>query len=363
MLGRNLDKLVQDKLKEKSGELRKVAQEDAKKELSLELGDLKQQLNEKDKKLQEAQKDQLEIIKQRRELEEKERTLELQIARKVEGEKTIIKEEAEKRVQEEYRLKDAEKEKKLQDAIRVNEELKRKLEQGSQQSQGEVQELDIEALLRTSFIHDQIVPVPKGVRGADAVQKVYNQYGSNSGSILWESKRTKSWSDGWIDKAKEDQREIQAELVVIVSDILPKEITNFGLVNGVWITRNSCVLGIATALRSQLLQLQVVKASAIGKNEKMEQLYSYLIGPAFTQKVQALLETFMGMQKELETEKRVFTKRWAKRQKQIETVLTNTSGLYGDMQGVIGNTLPPINLLELPEVIEEEEEDKPEENL
>lgn len=313
--------------------------------VALELEDLRRRAAEKDGKLQAAEQAELGLRKQKRELEERERRLELDIVRKLDDERRKIETQAVKQLEEQYRLKDAEKDKKLQDALVVNEELRRKLQQGSQQTQGEVLELELEDLLRTTFPFDDIEPVPKGVNGADLIHRVHHNNGHCCGIIVWESKRTKGWSDGSIQKLKDDLRLVKGDVAVIVSEALPKDIANFAQVKGVWIASRACAVNLAAALRAQLIEISMVKVAAVGKNEKMEILYNYLSGSEFKQRIEAIVEAFISMQEDLNEERRTAERRWSKREKQIQRVITNTSGMYGDLQGLMGSSLDNIPAL------------------
>jgi hypothetical protein len=233
------------KLKMEKARLEEESKQKAKESVALELEDLSEQLKEKEQKLQESQKAELEFRKQRRELEEKQKSIELEMTRKLDEEREKIREEALKSVSEQQRLKDLEKDKKISDMLRQIEELKRKAEQGSQQTQGEVLELELEEILTTNFPFDQIEPVAKGKRGADILQKVHNQNGQFCGTIIWESKRTKLWNDGWIEKLKDDQREAKAEIAVLVTIAFPKDVNNFAHVNGVWVTNYTLAICLA----------------------------------------------------------------------------------------------------------------------
>ncbi|MBA7586390.1 hypothetical protein ES708_28388 [subsurface metagenome] len=228
------------------------------------------------------------------------------------------------------------------------ENLKRKAEQGSQQAQGEVLELELEDILNSNFTSDNIKPVPKGIKGADVLQEVISPSGQHCGTILWESKRTKTWGDNWIEKLKDDQREAKADTAVLVSITLPKGCKDFSSLSGVWVICFDLVIALATVLRTSLLQISNIKLSSVGKNEKMEILYKYLTGPEFSQRVESIIETFKDMKDGLEQEKRAINKIWAKRDKQIEKVVNSTSGMYGDMQGIIGSSsMRKIEALEL----------------
>src|SRR6516225_3639978 len=233
---KTLDLELQRKLSEESKRIKSETAKEVRDELSIQIKELREKTADKDRKLAEAEETELTLRKEKRELEEKGKNQELEIARRIDAERAKIQEGTTKQLQEEYRLKDAEKDKKLQDAMRVNDELRRKLQQGSQQMQGEVLELELEELIKTNFPMDQIEPVPKGINGADVIQRVLNKSGHLCGTIVWESKRTKTWSDGWLPKLKDDQRSIKAEIAVLVSDTLPKDCRGFGQYEGIWVS-------------------------------------------------------------------------------------------------------------------------------
>ena len=312
---KTVEEEVAKKVEAEKEKLIQEAKKKAEETVSLEIKDMRERLHEKEVKLEELQKTELDLRKRERDLEEKMKNIELEVERKLAGERRKIEEESLKRITEDHRLKDLEKEKQINDMRRQIEDLKRKAEQGSQQLQGEVQELDIETFLKEHFIFDDIQPVPKGVRGADILQKVYTKRETPCGIILWEAKRTKNWVEGWIPKLKEDQREAKSDIAAIVSDILPKDISNFGFRNGVWITNRSSLLGLAFALRTTLTQVAFTKLAAEGKDEKIELLFRYLTGPEFRQRVEAMIETFIAMKQELDKEKRTTMARWGKQEK------------------------------------------------
>lgn len=350
-----LDKTVQEKLAFEKVDLEKKLRASIVEQSKLEFEDLKTQVQEKSKQIAEAQKMELELRKKSRDLEEKEKSLELELQRKFDAEKTKIEEDVAKRIVEDQRLKGAEKDKQLDDMRKQIEDLKRKAEQGSQQSQGEVLELEIEASLKALFITDQIEPVAKGMKGGDLIQKVFNSLGQHAGTIIWETKRTKSWSDGWVEKLKEDQRAISAEFAVIVTQVMPKDVNNLGQINGVWVVDYRTYHGIAIALRSNLIQLFQARSAVAGKGEKMDFLYNYLTGTQFKQRVEAIVEAFRSMQIDLDKEKRVIQKNWSAREQQISKVLISTVGMYGDVQGIVGASLPKIAALEFEGTDEDKE--------
>lgn len=317
--------------------------------VSIELKDKELQLSDQRKKLVVAEQQELELRKRQRELEERERNLRLEVDRTLDAERNKIREETERKVTDDHRLKELEKDKQLNDLRVQLDEMKRKMELTSQQMQGEVQEVELESILNQQFRSDSIEPVPKGVRGADVVQIVQDAKGQKCGTIIWESKRTKAWSDGWIQKLKDDQRLVKAEIAVLVTTVLPKEINRFGYVEGIWVTDFLSAVGLASALRENLIQLTYLRNSMAGMEEKRDQIYAYLTGLQFRQRIEAIVEAFNAMKDDLEAEKRSIEKAWAKREMQINRMIKNTAGMYGDLQGIIGTALPSVKVLELPE--------------
>jgi hypothetical protein len=312
-----------------------------------EVADLQEILKQKDEKLTEAQKTQADLLKQKRELDDAKRELDLTVEKRIAEGLTATRQQARKEAEDELRLKVSEKEQTITSMQKQIEELKRRAEQGSQQLQGEVQELELETLLRAKFAHDNIEPVPKGEFGGDALQRVTGPLGQLCGTILWESKRTKNWSDGWLAKLRGDQRTAKAEISVLVSQVLPKNVEAFDLVDGVWVTHPRVAIPVAIMLRQSLIELAVARQSSEGQQTKTEMLYSYLTGPRFRLRVQAMVEAFSNMKEDLDKERKVITKQWAKRDEQIERVMQATVGMYGDMQGIAGKTLQEIEGLEL----------------
>jgi hypothetical protein len=230
------------------------------------------------------------------------------------------------------------------------EELKRKAEQGSQQLQGEVQELELESVLRVKFPFDSIESVPKGEFGGDVLQRVVSANGQAGGTILWECKRTKNWSDGWLAKLREDQRTAKAEISVLVSQVLPKGVETFGAVDGVWVTNPRAALPVATILRHTLLEVSMARQVSEGQQTKTEMVYQYLTGPRFRQRVEAIVEAFSSMREDLDKERKAIMKQWAKREEQIERVMGATVGMYGDLQGIAGKSIQEIEGLEIPAI-------------
>lgn len=311
-----------------------------------ELGDLQEVLKARDEKLAEAQKAQVELIKKQRELDDAKRELDLTVEKRVQEGLDATRLKAKKEAEDEQRLKVMEKEQTIAAMQKQIEDLKRRAEQGSQQLQGEVQEMELENLLRTKFPFDSIDPVPKGEYGGDVLHRVVGTCGQTGGTILWEFKRTKNWSDAWLVKLRDDQRTAKAEIAVIVSQILPKGVETFEMVDGVWVTHPRAALPVAMILRQSLLELALVRQTTEGQQTKTEMVYQYLTGPRFRQRVEAIVEAFSTMQEDLDKERKVIMKQWAKREEQIERVMGATVGMYGDLQGIAGKSLQEIEGLE-----------------
>ena len=312
-----------------------------------EKADLEEVLKLKDAKLAEAQKAQADLIRKERELNDSRREMELTIERRVQEGLAVTREQARKEVEEQLKLKVTEKEQTIVSMQKQIEELKRRSEQGSQQLQGEVQELELETLLRAKFPLDIIEPVPKGEFGGDVIQRIAGPLGQTCGTILWESKRTKNWSDGWLAKLRADQRIAKAEIAVIISQALPKEVEAFERIDDVVVAHTRLAIPVAGLLRQALIETASARHASEGQQTKMELVYQYLTGPRFRQRVQAIVESFSSMQEDLDREKKVFTKQWAKREEQIDRVMQSTVGMYGDLQGIAGKSLQEIEGLEL----------------
>lgn len=266
----------------------------------------------------------------------------IEFEKKLAEEQEKIRETEKKRSDEENHLKILEKEKQLNDALKVNEELKRKLEQGSQQTQGEVLELELEQIIKQQFPLDEIREVPKGVVGADIIQVVKNHQGRNCGTIIWESKRTKAWSEGWIQKLKNDQRQVNAEIAVLISNVMPEGIKRFGLKDEIWICDYESFIGLTVVLRDSLIKLYSVRSSTAGKKEKKEVLWNYLTGIEFKQRIDAIYDAYSQLQEEIEKEKRWYSQKWAREEKNIRQVIDNIMGMSGDLQSIVGKILPDI---------------------
>ena len=338
-------------------EREKIAAEEAKKarllvsdELqgkSREVADLQEILKTKDDKLAEAQKAQAELVRKQRELDDAKRELDLTVETRVQQSLATVRDKAKREVEEELKLKVAEKEETIAGMQRQIEALKRKAEQGSQQLQGEVQELELESLLSAKFPGDVVEPVPKGEFGGDIVQRVLNSAGQACGALLWESKRTKNWSDGWLAKLRQDQRAAKADFALLVSRALPKGVDLFDYIEGIWVLDPKCAVPVAIALRQSLIEVAAARQAGEGQHTKMGMVYQYLTGPRFRTRIEAIVEKFTDMHDDLDKERKTMTRLWARREEQIHGVIEATAGMYGDLQGIAGKGLHEIEGLEL----------------
>ena len=308
---------------------------------------LQEVLKAREEKLAEAQNAQAELIKKERKLDDDRRELELTVEKRIQEGLAATREQAKKEAEDALKLKVAEKDQTISAMQKNIEELKRRAEQGSQQLQGEVQELEIEDLLGNKFPFDTIEPVPKGEFGGDIVQRVVGPNGQPCGTILWEIKRTKRWSDGWLSKLRDDQRSAKAEIAILVSQTLPKDVETFETIDGVCVTHPRSAIPVAALLRQSLVEVALTRNASEGQQTKTELVYQYLTGPQFRQRVEAIVEAFSTMQSDLDKERKAIMRQWAKREQQIDRVMQTTVGMYGDLQGIAGKTLPEIEGLSL----------------
>jgi hypothetical protein len=323
------------------------AEQKARADFAVERQFLEGQLAEVRRKCGEALQAELALRQEKSRLADRARELDLEVARRVDAEKQRVEEALRRGFAEQQELKLKEKDKQLEDLRRALEEARRRSEQGSQERQGEVLEIDVEAELARRFPHDLVAPVRKGMRGADIVHEVRNHTLQAAGTIVWETKNTRHWQPAWLDKVKADQRAIGANLVVIVSAALPDGIVEFGRIDGVWVAGLRAWPAFAVALREQLIQVAFAHAAAEGKHEKMECLYDYLAGDQFKSRIEATVEAFTALQRGLDGERRAMQRIWNEREKQIERVIRNTAGMYGEVRGILGASVPSVPALEL----------------
>jgi hypothetical protein len=341
------DRIVADKIKLQKQVLEQEATKKAAEEVDARVKLMEKELQEKTAKIKEAQIKELELMQKEKAFLEKQELF------AVELEKQIL--EREKVIEERFKLKEVEKtdfkvkelEKKLSDQKVLIETMQRKAEQGSMQMQGEVHELALEELLKTTFPFDAIDEVGKGVKGADAIQTIRNPLGQVCGKIIYESKNTKAFGGDWIDKLKHDMRSSQADIAVIVTETMPKDMDRFGMKDGVWVCNFSEIKSLAFVLRDSLIKVYAAQSSQENKGDKMSMLYSYLTGTEFRQQIEAIVEGFTELQMGIQREKNALQKIWKEREKQLEKVLLNTTNFYGSVKGIAGNAIGDIKLLEL----------------
>jgi len=351
------DELFQKKLEEELRKRNREVEESLRKNIAADYENrlrlLQESASDSEEKLKEARKKELEFLQREQELKSKEANLELNVQRKLLEEREKIKQVLQKEEQEridlkeqEYQMRMRELEKQLDDQKKLAEEMRRKAEQGSMQLQGEVQELLLEEILKTTFPFDEITEVGKGVRGADCIQTVRNQFGNEAGKIIYESKRTKDFSHDWIEKLKADMRSLGTDVAVIVTQALPKDMDRFGEKNGVYICTFAEIRSVALLLRNAILKIADAKRSQENKGDKMVMLYDYLISNEFGEQWKAIREGFMSMKLSIQKERDAMEKLWKAREKQLEKVLLNAAHIKGSVEGIAGADAVNLNLLD-----------------
>jgi hypothetical protein len=348
------EKLVASRVQAELGRLRQLEHQKAREHVGIELESLRQEVAENKTALDAARKVELDLRRQQRELAKEKETLALTVQRTIDAERQQIHAEEKRKADEEQRLKLAEKDQTIADIKKQLEAAQRASDKTSQQLQGDVQEADLATTLGFAFPRDEIMRTGKGQNGADILQNVIGPRGQVCGKILWESKRTKNWSDVWLSKLRDDQRAEGADIAVIVSAALPDDVQHCAERDGVWIVSPSFAPQLAAALRQQIVQVAQSRAAMTGQHEKSTLLYAYLTGPEFVQHIKGIVESFIQMQRDLESEKRFFAQRWNRREKQIKRMLDNTLGLYGDVQGISGASLPELEDVEPPQLPDED---------
>ena len=348
-----LKKQVAAEVEERLAKDRKAQEKTIKAEMKKEqaeiLKELKDELAEKSKEVKKFNKTKLALERLQREKDEMAEKLAVEAEKKL---NEALKKESEKirRTEEEkQQLKLAEREKVIDQLNQQLKEAQKKAEQGSTQLQGEVQELAIEDWLRQQFPLDTIEEVKKGTKGADCVQTVNTEIRQGCGTILYESKRTKSYKPAWLVKFKDDLRDRNADIGVLVTDAMPSGMERMGLVEGVWVCSFAEFRGLCAVLRESIIRFSTVAAAQENKGEKMVMLYDFLTGNEFRGAVEAVVEGFAQMQDDLDAEKTAMNAHWTKRQKQIERVILNMGSMYGSIRGIAGSAVPQVKMLELPE--------------
>lgn len=349
--------VYEKKLKEEFLHRQKQQQEELKKSIAGDFENkiklLEDSVKENEERLKISRRKELEFLQKEKELKQKEVDLEIQVQRQLLQEREQLKEQLQKEELEKAAFKDEqhnlqikELKKQLEDQKKLAEEMKRKAEQGSMQLQGEVQELELESILRNTFIYDDIVEVPKGTVGADCIQIVRTQLGLEAGKIIYESKRTKNFTNDWIEKLKADMRSLSADIAIIVTQVLPKDMNRFGEKDGIYICTFSEVKSVVLLLRNGILKVAEAKKSQENKGEKMVMLYDYLTGNEFVQQWKAIREGFLSMKLSIQKERDAMEKLWKKREKELEKVLLNAAHIGGSIEGIAGSDTVNMRLLE-----------------
>lgn len=323
---------------------------------------LEQNSKDNEEKLKLARQKELEFLQKEQQLKNKEEELELSVQKRLTEERGKLSEELRKIEEQkvasreaEFQLRMKEMEKQLEDQKKLAEEMRRKAEQGSMQTQGEVQELLLEEILAEHFPFDQIQEVGKGVEGADCIQVIRTASGKECGKIIYESKRTKNWSNSWVDKLKTDMRNSNSDVAILVTQAFPKDMEKFGERDGVWICSYEEIGSVAAVLRNAIIRISEAKKSEENKGEKMQMLYNYLTGNEFRQQIEAIVEGFVSMKNSITKERIQMEKIWKEREKQLDKVLINTTGMYGSVKGIAGASVNDIPLLEGGDVEEGDE--------
>jgi hypothetical protein len=342
-----LKEQLQQHLKAQAQELRSSIKQELQNEQSEQISLMREELEEKSQQLKELNRSKAEIERLKRTNEEMEEKILLEAQKEFNVQLSSERGKIEKIVRDQNELRLKEKEKQLDDLKQKLEEARRKAEQGSQQTQGEIQELAIESWLSTHFPFDTIDEIKKGIRGADCIQVVNTREIQNCGTIYYESKRTKEFQKGWIEKFKADIREKGTDIGVLITEVLPKEMERMGLVDGIWICTYDEFKALSFVLREHIIKLSHTMQSQENKSDKMNILYSYLTSNEFCMQIEAIVEGFTTMQSDLDFEKRALGRIWKQREKQIQKVLDNTVGMYGSIRGIAGNAIGNVSALEL----------------
>lgn len=308
------------------------------------LEQLRAQLADSKARLEQSQKAELDLRLRQEAVEAQKKEMELLLVRA----RDEAREAVARAKDEEFRLREAEYKLKMEQMVKQLEEARKRAEQGSQQAQGEVLEIDIENTLRMNFMRDEVTAIEKGVYGGDLHQLVRNDSGTECGLIFWEFKRTKRWEDKFIDKARTDCLAAKAHAAVVVTVTPPdKDFAGLCRIRDVWVCSPALVIPLAMAIRQSLIGLSQVRKSFEGKQDKMSMLYDYIAGPEFQDRMKHILETFIAMKTDLETERRAMERIWKQREKQIEKIIVNTTSLHGELGGIVGRDLPALESLDL----------------
>ena len=340
---------IEEEAKKISDGRQKKIESDLESKFMAQITALKSENEKKAKENEELKKKELDFLEKEQKLKDKEDKFELEMKKQLLQKTQEIKAQGAKEQQGRFELERMEYKQKLDDQKKLTEEMKRKMEQGSMQMQGEVQELAIEDWLQSNFPLDTIEEIKKGQRGGDCIQVVHTREAQNCGEIYYESKRTKDFQPSWIEKFKADIRERGADIGVLVTEVMPKDMERMGMKEGIYICTFNEFKGLSTILRQTIIKLKLSIASQENKGDKMHMLYDFLSSTNFKMQIEAIVEGFTQMKSDLESEKRAMQRIWKQRDKQIDKVVTNTIDMYGSIKGIAGNAIQSVTALELGE--------------
>lgn len=343
-----IEQQVNEKLKQETNKLKESIRKQIEEEKSEQIDILQKELNLKSEQLKELNRTKAEIEKLKREKEELSEKIALEKEKEYSQKLSEERKKIKQQVEEENLLKIRELEKQLEEQKAIAKEALRKAEQGSMQRQGEIQELELENILRETHRFDEIKEIKKGQQGADVLQIVRNEYGLECGKIYYESKRTKHFHENWLQKLRDDNLMVKADILVLVTEAMPEGKDRFFLQNGVWICSLWEVKGLSTVLRHFLIQMYSISTAQQGRETKMEMLYNYLTSQEFSAQFGAIIEGFRDLQQNYHDERLKMEKIWKEREKQLEKILKNAVSFYGSIKGIAGASIPEIPMLDHP---------------
>jgi hypothetical protein len=324
----------------------------AEQKVASDLADLASRVEEQDAELKKARELELQLRQQKRKRDEEQQTLDLELARRLDRERKKIVSDAREGAAEEHQLERRQKELEVEQMKKQIKELQESSEQMRAGLRGEAQEREIEDVLRERFRSDCIEPVKSGTRGADVLQTIHSSRGQACGTILWESKRARHWSNAWVTKLKEDQAAAKADVAVLVCGALPTSVRHMELHEGVWVVDFAFVTAMATALREGLIGIAQARSIDSNRNDALDAIYEYLSSNQFNQRIRMAVQAFIDMKADLESEKRAMERIWNKRAKQLDSLALNTAGMYGELEALMGTALPAVEKLELTPPVE-----------
>jgi hypothetical protein len=341
--------LIKNRLAEELAREKQRIEQNALESFEEKIKFLEKENDDRRKENKELRAKEIALLEKEKALKNQQEEMELKLKEEILKESEAIETKAREAERQKFEMDKRQLLKQIEDSKKLAEEMRRKAEQGSMQLQGEVQELALEEMLGRKYPFDTIEEVKKGVRGADCIQTVVNKLNQECGRIVYESKRTKDFQNPWIEKVKQDQIKANADVAVIVTETMPKDMERFGERDGVWICNYREVESLSFVLREMIIRMHNIKSAEENKGDKMEILYNYLTSNEFSSKIQRIVEVYDNMILQLNREKRAMNKQWAEREKQIGLVQENFVALFGSIKGIAGNELDDAGILSLPD--------------